>query len=157
MRLVIQRVSSASVTINGQVTGAIGRGLLVLLGIAHDDNGQDIDWLCKKLVSLRIFSDQEGKMNLDVMQVQGEVLVISQFTLFASTQKGNRPSFTASAPPGEAQPLYVSFMARISELMQRPCAAGQFGADMKVALVNDGPVTIVMDSRNKDGNQPVAG
>jgi D-tyrosyl-tRNA(Tyr) deacylase len=148
--MVIQRVSSASVTINGQQQSSIGKGLLVFLGIEHGDTVNDIDWLCRKLVNMRIFPDKEEKMNLDVMEMSGEVMLISQFTLHASTKKGNRPSFIRAAPPAESQPLYVSCIARISELMQAPCKSGVFGADMKIALVNDGPVTIVIDSRQPE-------
>ena len=150
MRVVIQRVSSCAVTIAGKQHSAIGRGLLVLLGITQGDSPDDIDWLCRKLLNLRIFADKEDRMNLDVMQVGGEVLVVSQFTLHASTKKGNRPSFVTAAQPAEAQPLYASFVAKVSELMQKPCKTGVFGADMQVSLVNDGPVTIIIDSRNKE-------
>lgn len=150
MRVVIQRVNSASVTIGGNIYNAIGKGLILFIGISHDDNEEDIDWLARKIVSMRIFSDKEGKMNLDLLQTGGEVLAISQFTLHASTKKGNRPSFIASAPPAVSQPLYAAFVAKISELTQTRCKTGIFGADMKISLVNDGPVTIVMDSRNKE-------
>ena len=150
MRVVLQRVGSASVSIDDKIYSSIGHGLLLLVGITHGDNEEDIDWLCRKILSMRIFSDKEGKMNLDVMQAGGEVLAVSQFTLHASTKKGNRPSFTASAPPEVSQPLYAAFVARITALMQAPCKTGVFGADMKVALVNDGPVTIVIDSQNRE-------
>jgi D-tyrosyl-tRNA(Tyr) deacylase len=150
MRMVVQRVSSASVTINEQQHSAIGKGLLVFLGIEHGDSDNDIDWLCRKIVSMRIFSDTEGKMNLDVMQASGEVMLISQFTLHASTKKGNRPSFIRAAPPSESQPLYNTCLIRLSELLKAQCKSGQFGADMKIALVNDGPVTIIIDSRQPE-------
>ncbi len=150
MRVVVQRVKRASVLIDDEVHSAIGKGLLVFLGIGHDDNNEDIDWLCRKILSMRIFPDNEGKMNLDVQQALGELLVVSQFTLHASTKKGNRPSFAASSVPAHAQPLYSSFIARISGLMQVPCRSGVFGADMQVDLVNDGPVTILLDSRNRE-------
>ena len=150
MRLVIQRVSHASVSISGAEHSAIGAGLLVFLGITHGDTADDLEWLCTKLLSMRIFADNEGKMNLDVMQAGGDVLVVSQFTLHASTRKGNRPSFVASAPPAIAQPLYASFVARVSKLMQKPCHSGVFGADMQVRPVNNGPVTILVDSRNRE-------
>jgi len=148
--MVIQRVSSASVTISGQQHSSISKGLLVFLGIEHGDSGKDVEWLCRKLVGLRIFPDKEEKMNLDVMQASGELMLISQFTLHASTKKGNRPSFIRAAPPGESQPVYLNCIARISELMKVPCKSGVFGADMKIALVNDGPVTIVIDSRQPE-------
>ncbi len=150
MRVVVQRVKRASVLIDDEVHSAIGKGLLVFLGIGHDDNNEDIDWLCRKILSMRIFPDNEGKMNLDVQQALGELIVVSQFTLHASTKKGNRPSFAASSVPAHAQPLYSSFIARISGLMQVPCRSGVFGADMQVDLVNDGPVTILLDSRNRE-------
>lgn len=150
MRLVLQRVRQASVTIDGELHSAIDKGLLVFVGIGNNDGPDDIDWLCRKMLSMRIFSDTEGKMNLDVQQANGEVLAVSQFTLHASTKKGNRPSFVASAPPGIARPLYELFLARVSEMMQSPCRSGVFGADMQVSLVNDGPVTILLDSRDRE-------
>ena len=150
MRVVIQRVKNASVSIGGSEYSSIQAGLLLFVGITHDDNNEDVEWLCRKIVAMRIFSDQQGKMNLDVMQARGEVLAISQFTLYASTTKGNRPSFVAAAPPAHSQPLYAGFVAQISELMQVPCKTGVFGADMQVSLINDGPVTIVFDSRNRE-------
>jgi len=150
MRAVIQRVAQASVTINGQVKSAIAQGLLVLLGIEERDTPEDIAWLSGKIARLRIFNDTRGVMNLSVLEAGGEVLVVSQFTLFASTKKGNRPSYSAAARPEIAIPLYEAFLARLALDLGRPVASGEFGADMKVALVNDGPVTILMDTRNKE-------
>ena len=149
MRILIQRVKQASVTIEGEVTGLITEGLLVLLGIESEDGPEDIDYLCGKLTRLRIFSDEEGKMNRSVVDIDGGLLVVSQFTLYASTKKGNRPGFTRSAPPAVAIPLYLQFVARLGEVAGREVATGEFGADMQVALVNDGPVTIWMDSRDR--------
>ena len=149
MRVVIQRVSSAFVTIGGAVKSSIGPGLLVLLGIGHDDDEQDIDYLVKKTAALRIFNDDEGVMNRSVMEVGGDVIVVSQFTLMAATRKGNRPSYIEAAGHEKAIPLYELFCRRLSEAIGRPVGTGEFGADMKVALVNDGPVTICIDSKNK--------
>ena len=148
MRIVIQRVNEASVTINGIVHSKIGPGLMVLVGFENTDTEKIIDWLCHKIVNMRIFSDAEGKMNLSVLDVGGEILAVSQFTLHASTRKGNRPSFIRAAPPSTSEPLYDTFVKRLGELLGKPVATGIFGADMKVALVNDGPVTIVMDTEN---------
>lgn len=150
MRLVIQRVSEASVTIDGEVHASIGNGLLVLLGIEEADGEEDLSFLVQKLCQMRIFSDAEGKMNLDIQQVGGEVLLISQFTLHASTKKGNRPSLIRAARPEKAIPLYERFLSEVSRTLGKECRSGIFGADMKVRLVNDGPVTIVMDSKNKE-------
>jgi D-tyrosyl-tRNA(Tyr) deacylase len=150
MRVVIQRVSQASVTIGGQVKSAIGPGLVVLVGIEGVDTAEDVEWLCGKIARLRIFNDDEGVMNRSVQEVGGEVLVVSQFTLHASTKKGNRPSYSRAARPEIAIPLYEQFVARLGAELGRPVATGEFGADMKVALVNDGPVTIVMDSRARE-------
>lgn len=150
MRAVIQRVSSASVTIDGTVKSAIGPGLLVLLGIGHEDGQEDIDWLVKKIASLRIFNDDAGVMNLSVVDVEGECLVVSQFTLMASTKKGNRPSYIGAAGHEIAIPLYESFCSALSSALGRPVGTGEFGADMKVALVNDGPVTICIDTKSKE-------
>ncbi|MCP9234400.1 D-aminoacyl-tRNA deacylase [Lewinella sp. JB7] len=150
MRILIQRVSRASVTIAGEVSGQIGPGLLVLLGIEDADGTEDIEHLCGKISRLRIFSDAEGKMNLSVADTDGGLLVVSQFTLFASTKKGNRPGFTRSAGPPVAIPLYERFVARLAEVSGRPVETGEFGADMQVELINDGPVTIWMDSRNRE-------
>ena len=150
MRVLLQRVSEAAVTIEGRVSGRIGAGLLILLGIEAEDTPQDIDWLCGKVSRLRIFSDAEGKMNHSVVDIDGGLLVVSQFTLFASTKKGNRPGFTRSAGPAVAVPLYEQFVARLGEVAGRKVETGEFGADMQVALVNDGPVTIWMDSRDRE-------
>jgi D-tyrosyl-tRNA(Tyr) deacylase len=148
MRLVIQRVSEASVQINNQINGEIGKGLLILIGIEHEDTKDDADWLVKKVVNLRIFSDDEGKMNHSVIDIDGKALIISQFTLHASTKKGNRPSYIKAARPEHAIPLYNYFVAEIAKHI--PIETGEFGADMKVSLINDGPVTITMDSKNKE-------
>ena len=150
MRLLIQRVKEASVTIDGQVRSQIGAGLLVLIGIEDADTGEDIDWLTGKLCRLRIFDDEQGVMNLDVQQVGGEVMVVSQFTLFASTKKGNRPSYIRSAKEPFAKPMYEQFVRSVEQTLGRSVATGEFGADMKVALVNDGPVTIWIDSHNRE-------
>lgn len=149
MRAVIQRVSSASVSIGGAVVSSIGRGLLVLLGIGQDDDDTDLDYLVRKIAALRIFDDGEGVMNLSVTDVGGDVIVVSQFTLMASTRKGNRPSYIDAAGHGKAIPLYESFCRSLSDAIGRQVGTGQFGADMQVALVNDGPVTICIDSKNK--------
>lgn len=150
MRVVVQRVSSASVTIDGEVKSAIGRGLLILLGIGHDDGAEDIDWLVRKLAGLRIFDDEAGVMNRSVIDVGGEALVVSQFTLMASTKKGNRPSYIGAAGHELAIPLYEQFCLALSAAVGKKVATGEFGADMKVALVNDGPVTICIDTKNKE-------
>ena len=150
MRVVIQRVSSASVTIGGTVKSAIGRGLLVLLGIGHEDGPEDIGYLVKKTAALRIFPDADGVMNRSVTDVGGEALVVSQFTLMASTRKGNRPSYIGAAGHAVAIPLYEAFCQALSEALDRPVGTGEFGADMQVSLVNDGPVTICMDSRSRE-------
>ena len=150
MRLLIQRVREASVTIEGEVRSKIGQGLLVLVGIEEADGDEDIEWLAGKLLRLRIFDDEQGVMNLDVQQVGGELLIVSQFTLFASTRKGNRPSYIRSAGEAISRPLYERFVRRIEELAGRKVGTGEFGADMQVALVNDGPVTIWIDSRNRE-------
>ena len=150
MRLLIQRVRHASVTIDGARYSAIGRGLLVFVGVEEADSQEDIDFLAGKVSRLRIFDDEQGVMNLDVVQTGGEVLVVSQFTLMASTRKGNRPSYIHAAPEGISRPLYERFAARVGELTGRPVATGEFGADMQVALINDGPVTIWIDSKNKE-------
>ncbi|MBR3440512.1 MAG: D-tyrosyl-tRNA(Tyr) deacylase [Bacteroidales bacterium] len=150
MRAVIQRVSSASVTIDGQVKSSIGKGLLVLLGVGYEDGQEDIDWLVKKISGLRIFDDESGVMNRSVVDVGGEALVVSQFTLMASTKKGNRPSYIHAAGHEIAVPLYESFCVALSEAVGKPVGTGEFGADMKVALVNDGPVTICIDTKNKE-------
>ena len=150
MRIVIQRVSSASVTIDGTVRSAIvGPGLLVLVGVGHEDGAEDVEYLVKKTVALRIFDDEAGVMNRSVVEAGGDILVVSQFTLMASTRKGHRPSYIAAAPPEVAVPLYESYCRRLSEALGKPVGTGVFGADMKVALVNDGPVTILIDSHNR--------
>ena len=150
MRVVIQRVKDASVTIDDKVEGSIGLGLLVLVGIEDADTKEDGDWLIQKIVQQRIFRDDEGRMNLSVKDVEGEILVISQFTLHASTKKGNRPSFIRAARPERAIPLYESFLEGLSEALGERVERGVFGADMDVALVNHGPVTICMDSRYRE-------
>lgn len=150
MRAVIQRVSSASVTIDTKLQASISRGLLVFVGIADQDGAEDIQWLCKKIAELRIFSDSEGKMNLNLRDVGGQVLVVSQFTLHASTKKGNRPSYIQAAKPAIAIPLYDQFVANLSLALGTPVKTGLFGADMQVALVNDGPVTILIDTKNRE-------
>ena len=150
MRAVVQRVSKASVTINGQIRGAIETGLLVLLAVEEADTPEDIEWLSGKIVRLRIFSDDQGMMNRSLQEAGGDILLISQFTLFASMKKGNRPSYSRAARPEIAVPLYEAFTRKLSEDLGKPVKTGEFGADMKVSLVNDGPVTIVIDSRNKE-------
>jgi D-aminoacyl-tRNA deacylase len=150
MRAVIQRVSSASVTIGGQIVGSIGLGLLVLVGVEEADAAADVEWLAAKLVSLRVFPDDAGVMNRPVLEVGGGILVVSQFTLLASTRKGNRPSYSRAARPETAIPLYESFIATLGRALGRPVASGRFGADMQVALVNDGPVTIWMDTKSRE-------
>lgn len=150
MRVVIQRVSEAGVTIDGQVKSEIGKGLLILLGVEDADTEEDIDWLCRKISKLRIFNDENGVMNLSVQDVAGELLVISQFTLHAGTKKGNRPSYIRAAKPDVAVPMYELFVEKLRETSQRPVGEGVFGADMKVGLINDGPVTIIIDSKNKE-------
>ena len=149
MRVVIQRVSSASVSIGGKVHSAIGAGLMVLLGVGHDDGPEDIDWLVRKVAGLRIFDDEAGVMNRSVVEIGGDALVVSQFTLMASTRKGNRPSYIGAAGHEVAIPLYESFCQALSEAVGRPVGTGEFGADMQVALVNDGPVTICIDSKDR--------
>lgn len=146
----IQRVSSASVTIGGTVKSVIGPGLLILLGIGHEDGLEDIDWLVKKTAALRIFNDDAGVMNRSLLDIGGEALVVSQFTLMASTKKGNRPSYIHAAGHELAIPLYDRFCAELSAAIGRPVGTGEFGADMKVALVNDGPVTICIDTKNRE-------
>lgn len=145
----IQRVSEASVKIGGQIKGQIEVGYMVLVGITHTDTLEDVEWLAKKIIGMRIFSDEEGRMNLDLESVGGNILLISQFTLHASTKKGNRPSFTEAARPEIAVPLYEAMIIQLENLLKKPIQTGEFGADMKVFLVNDGPVTIILDSKNK--------
>ena len=150
MRLLIQRVKNASVSVGGDELSRIGQGLLVLVGVGVEDTDEDMEYLAGKLVRLRIFDDGPGVMNLDVRQVGGEVLVVSQFTLQASTRKGNRPSYVRAAPEAVSRPMYERFTARVAELLGREVPTGEFGADMQVALVNDGPVTIWIDSKMRD-------
>ncbi|MBC8153923.1 MAG: D-tyrosyl-tRNA(Tyr) deacylase [Bacteroidetes bacterium] len=149
MIAIVQRVSQASVTIDNQVKGQIETGFLVLLGITHTDTPDDVEWLSKKIVGMRIFGDDAGKMNLDLAAVNGNILLISQFTLHASTKKGNRPSFIEAARPEVAIPLYEAMIRQLVLELGKPIQTGAFGADMKVALLNDGPVTIVIDSKNR--------
>lgn len=150
MRTVIQRVTSASVSIGGEVVGEIGKGVMLLLGITPEDTQQDADWLVGKVSRLRIFDDANGVMNLSLQNIEGEALVVSQFTLMASYKKGNRPSYIHAAPPAVAIPLYEYFVAQLQQALGRPVPTGRFGADMQVSLTNDGPVTIVMDSKNPE-------
>ena len=150
MRVVIQRVSHCEVAIEGTIVGKIGKGMMILLGVEAEDNDTDIEWLCGKIAHLRIFDDESGVMNLDIQQVNGEVLVVSQFTLYASTKKGNRPSYIRSAPEAISRPLYEQFVAKVEQAVGHKVATGQFGADMKISLVNDGPVTIWIDSKNRE-------
>jgi len=150
MRVVIQRVSEASVTIDQQKVAEIGKGLLILVGIVPEDTQEDIDWLCQKIIKLRIFGDDKGLMNLSLQDVDGDVIVVSQFTLHALTKKGNRPSYIKAAKPDIAIPLYESFKTKLKVLLGKQIQSGEFGADMKVALINDGPVTITIDSHHKE-------
>ncbi|WZL89888.1 D-aminoacyl-tRNA deacylase [Salinimicrobium sp. 3283s] len=149
MRAVIQRVSEASVTIEGVKNAEIGKGLLVLIGIEDEDNSQDIAWLCKKIVNMRIFNDANDVMNDSLLDVNGDAIVVSQFTLYASTKKGNRPSYIKAAKPDVAIPLYEEFVSAFEKELGKKIGTGKFGADMKVSLLNDGPVTIIIDSKNK--------
>ena len=150
MRAVIQRVSQASVTVEGAIIGSIQAGLLVLLGIHNEDTLEDIQWISNKLVQMRIFDDADGVMNQSVQAIDGSILLISQFTLYAATKKGNRPSYIAAAKPEIAIPIYEQMILQLTKDLGKPIATGQFGADMKVALINDGPVTIMIDSKNKE-------
>jgi D-aminoacyl-tRNA deacylase len=150
MRLVIQRVLNASLLIENKIYSQIDKGLLVLIGIGKDDNEEDIEWLCKKLTCLRIFSDEEGKMNLSVEDIKGEIMLVSQFTLHASTKKGNRPSYLNAAHPTIAIPLYEQFITSTKKVFNRKVETGVFGADMQISLVNDGPVTIIVDSKSRE-------
>lgn len=147
MRVIIQRVSSASVTINSNIKSKISLGYLILLGIEELDTNDDIDWLCNKITNLRIFNDENGKMNLSIKDINGDILLISQFTLYANILKGNRPSFTQAAHPKIAKDIYTKFIAKLEELLGKSIGLGEFGADMKVELINDGPVTINIDSK----------
>jgi len=150
MKVVIQRVSEASVTIGGKVNGAIGKGLMILVGIENEDSDEDIQWLCQKIVQLRIFNDEKGVMNLSLLDVVGDILLISQFTLHANTKKGNRPSYIKAAKPEISIPIYEKMILKLTEFTNKRIQTGIFGEDMKVALVNDGPVTILIDSKNKE-------
>ena len=150
MKVVIQRVSEASVTIDGKENGAIGKGLMILVGIENEDSDEDIQWLCQKIVQLRIFNDENGVMNLSLLDVDGDILLISQFTLHASTKKGNRPSYIKAAKPEISIPIYEKMILKLTEFTNKRIQTGIFGEDMKVALVNDGPVTILIDSKNKE-------
>lgn len=150
MKTVIQRVSQASVTIDSKIVADIQKGLLVLVGIEDTDNQEDIDWLCQKIANLRIFGDENEVMNLSIKDVDGEIIVVSQFTLHASTKKGNRPSYIKASKPDIAIPLYEQFVQQMESELGKKVQTGNFGADMKVGLINDGPVTIIMDSKNKE-------
>ena len=150
MRAVIQRVSEASVTIDGNVKAAIGHGFLVLLGVCEEDTSEDVEWLVRKIVALRVFDDDQGIMNRSILEVDGNILVISQFTLFASYKKGNRPSWLRAAKHEISIPLYEEFCSKLSNSLGKSVGTGEFGAYMKVSLVNDGPVTICMDTKNKE-------
>lgn len=150
MRAVIQRVTRASCTVDGQVTGQIGHGFLVLLGIEEADTFDDLSWLAQKIVNMRIFSDENELMNNSLSTIDGNILLISQFTLFASTKKGNRPGFTRAARPEKAIPLYEEMIKQLSAMLGKPVQCGIFGADMKIDLLNDGPVTIIIDTKNKE-------
>lgn len=150
MRAVIQRVKHASVTVNGEKVADIGQGMMILLGIEDSDNQEDIEWLCKKITSLRIFDDEDGVMNLPIGTIGGEILIISQFTLYASTRKGNRPSYIRAAKPEISKPLYEDFCKAIETMTGKKPATGIFGADMKCELLNDGPVTIIIDTKLKE-------
>lgn len=150
MRAVIQRVSSASVTIGREISGEISAGFLVLLGIESADTVEDIDWLTSKISKMRVFADAEDLMNKSLPDIKGSALVVSQFTLHANTKKGNRPSFIRAARPEQAEPMYHTFLEQLGERIGSPCQSGEFGADMQVSLVNDGPVTIIIDSKNRE-------
>ncbi|MBZ9629174.1 D-tyrosyl-tRNA(Tyr) deacylase [Salegentibacter sp. LM13S] len=150
MRIVLQRVSKASVQINHKINAVMRTGLLILLGIENEDTQEDIDWLCNKIVKMRIFNDENDAMNLSLLDVNGDAIVVSQFTLHASTKKGNRPSFIKAAKPDVAVPLYEKFIEKLEETLGKPVGTGEFGADMKVELINDGPVTIIVDSKQRE-------
>ncbi len=150
MRLLIQRVTEARCRIDGQIYSEIGKGLVVLVGIGNDETKEDIEWLTKKLVQLRIFDDEAGVMNLSVQDIEGEVMIVSQFTLHAMTKKGNRPSWIKAAPEAISKPLYEEFIASVEGVLEREVKTGRFGADMKIELINDGPVTIWIDSKNRE-------
>ncbi len=150
MRVVIQRVKEASVSITGTIKSQIDTGLLVLLGVEEADTEEDIDWLCRKIVALRVFDDENGVMNRSIVEANGDIIVVSQFTLYASTKKGNRPSYIRAARPETAIPLYETFCSRLTALLGKPIGTGEFGADMQVSLINDGPVTICIDTKHKE-------
>ncbi|MCG9972214.1 D-aminoacyl-tRNA deacylase [Christiangramia crocea] len=150
MRAVLQRVSEASVRVDHKVCAVMHRGLLILLGIEDDDTVEDIDWLCRKIINMRIFNDKEGVMNESLKAVDGDAIVVSQFTLHASTKKGNRPSYIKAAKPEVAEPLYLKFIAKFQQALGKDIGVGKFGADMKVSLLNDGPVTILLDTKQKE-------
>jgi len=150
MRVVIQRVSKASVSIDGKVKSKIKHGVLILLGIEEEDENEDIQWLCKKISNLRIFSDKDDKMNLSLLDIKGDAIVVSQFTLHASTKKGNRPSYIKAARPEQAIPLYQAFIKELENTLNKKVGSGEFGAMMNVALVNEGPVTILIDSKVRE-------
>jgi len=150
MKAVIQRAKNASVSISGEIHSKIAHGLVILLGIEAEDSQEDIDWLCRKIANIRIFDDEDGVMNRSLIDVSGEAVVVSQFTLQASTKKGNRPSYMKAARPEISEPLYEKFVATLSDLISKSCATGKFGADMQVTLTNDGPVTIIIDTKNKE-------
>ena len=150
MRVVIQRVSEASVTVEGRIIGQIQKGLMVLVGIVNEDDSADIEWLSNKIVNMRIFEDEQGVMNKSLLEAGGSILLVSQFTLHASTKKGNRPSYIAAAKPDVSIPLYEAMIQQLEKDLGAPIQTGQFGADMKVALMNEGPVTISIDSKNKE-------
>ena len=150
MRVVLQRVSKASVQINHEINAVMQKGLLIFLGIEAEDTQEDIDWLCNKIVKMRIFNDKNEAINLSLLDVGGDAIVVSQFTLHASTKKGNRPSFIKAAKPDIAVPLYEKFIKKLEESLGKPVGSGEFGADMKVELINDGPVTIIVDSKSRE-------
>lgn len=150
MRVVIQRVSKASVTVEGETVSRIENGILLLLGVEEEDGREDIEWLCRKVANLRIFNDENGVMNHSLLDVNGDAIVVSQFTLHASTKKGNRPSYINAAKPDTAIPLYESFVSELERVLDKKVGTGVFGADMKVELLNDGPVTIIIDTKNRE-------
>ncbi|UZO82485.1 D-aminoacyl-tRNA deacylase [Aquimarina sp. ERC-38] len=150
MRAVIQRVQQASVTVEDKKVATIGKGLVILLGVTHEDQEEDISWLSQKIINLRIFNDIEGKMNKNIKDVEGDVIIVSQFTLFASTKKGNRPSYLNAAKPNIAKDIYLNFIEVFKSMLRKDVGTGIFGADMKVSLINDGPVTIIIDTENKE-------
>ena len=150
MKAVIQRVSEATVTVDHKVCAVMRKGLLILLGIEKEDNQEDIDWLCRKIINMRIFNDAENVMNDSLKNIDGDAIIVSQFTLHASTKKGNRPSYVKAAKPEVAEPLYLKFIATFKQELGKDVGIGKFGADMKVSLLNDGPVTIIIDSKNRD-------